>query len=76
MYILYDVWNYMYTIQVQSALFKIKQLLENVLRWPKAKHMPIFSQLIIVIEIKIRTITLIALLIYFRRSYFVYPAYL
>ena len=37
----------MYTIQVQSALFKLKQLSENVLQWPKAKHMPIFSELII-----------------------------
>ena len=41
------MWNYMYAIQVQSALFKIKQLSENVLRWPKATHMPIFSELII-----------------------------
>ena len=28
-YVLDDVWNYMYTIQVQSALFKIKQLSEK-----------------------------------------------
>ena len=61
----------------KSALFKIKQLSEKCPAVTKGEtHANIQRVDYSVIKIKIRTVTLIALLISFRRSYFVYPAYL